>query len=324
MLKRKILWDRQRAAMLAAMLAATLSATAAVAKSVTVTYATGRTVQIDDASRIVSVGGAVTETLYALGEQKRIVGVDTTSLYPPRALKRKPNVGYMRQLSPEGVLGVNPTLILAVEGAGPKETLSVLSAAKVPLVIVPDNHTGDGIVTKTRMIADAIGAKARGACLAAQVQADLDALARVRARVDKPKRVLFLLSFISGRAMAAGHATAADGIIGMAGARNAIDGFDGYKPIGDEAVIAAKPDVILAMLRGRSQLTAETVFAHPGFALTPAAKTKSFIAMDGLYLLGFGPRTARAARDLAVTLDPNLERTALPSEQNEAGPDCKP
>ena len=52
-----------------------------------------------DASRIVSIGGAVTEILYALGADKNIVGVDTTSVYPQRALTEKPNVGYMRQLS---------------------------------------------------------------------------------------------------------------------------------------------------------------------------------------------------------------------------------
>ncbi len=77
-------------------------------------------------SRIVSIGGSITEILYALGEQQKIVAVDTTSLYPPSALKEKPNVGYMRQLSAEGVLALSPTLILAIEGSGPKETIDVL------------------------------------------------------------------------------------------------------------------------------------------------------------------------------------------------------
>src|SRR5262245_16400055 len=79
-------------------------------------------------ARIVSIGGAVTEILYALGAEQRVVAVDTTSLYPERALKEKPNVGYMRALSAEGVLGLNPSLILASEGSGPKETIAVLKA----------------------------------------------------------------------------------------------------------------------------------------------------------------------------------------------------
>ena len=84
----------------------------------------------DRAARIVSVGGAVTEILYALGKEQAIVGIDTTSLYPPQAQKEKPSVGYMRQLSAEGVLGLRPSMILAIEGSGPRETLAVLEAAK--------------------------------------------------------------------------------------------------------------------------------------------------------------------------------------------------
>ena len=88
----------------------------------------------------------------------RIVAVDTTSLFPAEALKQKPNVGYMRALSAEGVLGLNPSLVLAIEGAGPKETIAVLEAATVPLVRVPDRYTGDGILEKIRLIADVAGA----------------------------------------------------------------------------------------------------------------------------------------------------------------------
>ncbi len=91
------------------------------------------------------------------------------------------------------------------------------------------------------------------------MQADLAALWRACARsIDKPKRVLFMLSFINGRPMAAGRSTAADGIIRLAGATNAIDGYDGYKPVNDEAVIAAKPDAVLVMQRGRDSSDAET------------------------------------------------------------------
>ena len=103
------------------------------AGGITVKDATGRPVAISDATRIVSVGGAVTEILYALGLEQRVIAVDTTSLYPPRALAEKPNVGYMRQLSPEGVLALGPSLVLAAEGSGPKETIAVLEAASIPL-----------------------------------------------------------------------------------------------------------------------------------------------------------------------------------------------
>src|SRR5215510_1153296 len=106
-----------------------------------------------DTSRIVSIGGAVTEILYALGLEQRIVAVDATSHYPPQALREKRNVGYFRALSPEGVLALNPSLILAIEGAGPKHAMTVIEAAGIGFVSVPDRFTGEGIIEKIRVIA---------------------------------------------------------------------------------------------------------------------------------------------------------------------------
>ena len=222
----------------------------ALADNITVKDGAGRSIAITDPSRIVSVGGAVTEILYALGLESRIIAVDS-SLYPPRALAEKQSVGYMRQLSPEGVLGLGPSLVLAAEGSGPKDTIAVLEAASVPFVQIPDRFTGDGIVEKIRLIAQATGSAQRGECLIKLVEADLHALAALRARIERPRRALFILSFMNGRPMVAGRATAADGIITLAGAANAITEYEGYKLINDEAVIAALPNAILAMERVR-------------------------------------------------------------------------
>ncbi len=92
----------------------------------------------------------------------------------------------------------------------------------------------------------------------------------------------------------------------MAGAVNAMTGYSGYKAVNDEAVIAAAPDFILAMQRGREALSAEEVFAHPAFRMTPAAKYRALVSLDGLYMLGFGPRTALAAGELAAAFYPDL------------------
>lgn len=293
------------------------------ATGTSVTDATGRTVTVNDASRIVSIGGSVTEILYGLGLADSIVGIDTTSVFPPRAMKEKKSVGYMRQLSAEGVLGLRPSLILAVESAGPEETMAVLKAAGVPMVVVPESFSGEGIVEKIRIIAQAAGAPAGGNCIISRVRADLAALTRLKERIREKRRVLFLLSFINGRAMVSGRGTAADGIIAMAGARNAIAEYDGYKPISDEAVIAARPDVVLSMQRaGPGVVTADAVFAHAAFKATPAAASGAFISMNGQYLLGFGPRSAQAARDLAVSLYPDLATISLPSEKAGLAEPC--
>jgi len=295
-------------------------ASTAHAAGITVHDARNRDVTVADVARTVSIGGAITEILYALGLESRLVGVDTTSLYPAAALHDKPNVGYMRQISAEGVLGLNPTLILAIQGSGPRETMDILETAKVPLVLVPETFSEDGLIEKIRLVGHAMGVDARAECLSAAVGADLAQLRALRAKVKKPVRVMFVMSLQNGRAMVAGHKTAADKIIQLAGAANAVDDYDGYKIIGDEAIVAAKPDVVLSIERGKESLQADAVYSHPGFALTPVPANKSFITMDGLYLLGFGPRTAAAARDLSVKLYPALadQGGAFPSALSAA------
>jgi iron complex transport system substrate-binding protein len=279
---------------------------AALGAGITVHDARNRDVTISDPARIVSIGGAITEILYALGFEDRLAGVDSTSLFPAAALRDKPNVGYMRQLSAEGVLGLNPSLVLAVQGSGPKETMDVLESAKVPLVLVPETFSEAGLVEKIKLVGHAMGADRRAECLTAAVTDDLAQLRELRAKVTKPVRVMFVMSLLNGRTMAAGQKTAANEIIALAGGVNAIDGYDGYKIINDEAIIAAKPDVVLSIQRGKDSVDAEAVYGHPAFALTPVAANKAFISMEGLYLLGFGPRTAAAARDLSIKLYPAL------------------
>jgi iron complex transport system substrate-binding protein len=296
------------------------AAGAADADAVTVRDAAGRTITINNSSRIVSIGGAVTEILYALGLEDRIIAVDTTSVYPERALAEKPNVGYMRQLSPEGVLGLSPTLILAAEGAGPPNTIAVLEAANIPFVQMPDDNTTQGVIEKIRMVALATGRPHQGDCLAHVVRADFDALAIQRARITHPLKALFVLSFVTDRPMVAGVGTAADSAILLAGASNAMADIRGYKLVNDEAIVAAKPDVVVAMQRPRQAYSAETVFARPAFAMTPAANRRGFLSMDGEYLLSFGPRAARAARDLGAYLYPDQVRDRLPSERETDGP----
>lgn len=262
--------------------------------------ATAQDKQAVDASRVVSIGGAVTEIIYALGEEKRLVGRDSTSMYPEAALTI-PDVGYMRQLSPEGVIATNPTTIISIEGSGPPEALAVIKQSKIAFETVPETFDSQGILNKIKAVGDVVGVPDKAAALSATVKADLDAaVADAEKRPEgERKRVLFILSTQGGKIMASGSGTAADGIIRLAGAINATGTYPGYKPLTDEAIIEAKPDVILMMNRGGSHGTSdEELLSHPALSLTPAAASKSVIRMDGLYLLGFGPRTANAIREL--------------------------
>ena len=259
---------------------------------------------LPDRTRVASVGGSITEIVYALGEQGALVARDSTSVYPEAALKL-PDVGYMRALSPEGVLSVNPSGILALEGSGPKEALDVLKKASIPFISIPEGFNHQGIVDKVRVVGKALGADAKAEALAAEIDkqlSDAEALTKDIPQNER-KRVLFILSMQGGKILASGSSTAADGIIALAGGINAVEGFSGYKQLTDEAAITARPDIILMMDReGQLAIGDTDLYAHPAIASTPAGQAKKVIRMDGAYLLGFGPRTAGAIKDLAVAL----------------------
>ncbi|MBW7057073.1 ABC transporter substrate-binding protein [Paracoccus bogoriensis] len=253
------------------------------------------------ADRVLALGGAVTETIHALGQGHRLIARDTTSSYPPEVLEL-PDVGYVRALSPEGVLSVRPDLIIAEEGAGPPETVDILKAAGIPFHQIASGEDEDSVIARIEAVAEALGTPEAAATLLAAIRADFAALAAARDAVDRPARVMFILSLQGGRVLAAGQDSGADAMLRLAGAENAVAGFSGYKPLTDEAITAAAPDIILMMNRGEADsdhgASDAALLAMPAIATTPAARNGRVIRMDGLYLLGFGPRTGQAALDL--------------------------
>ncbi|APX14076.1 heme/hemin ABC transporter substrate-binding protein [Tateyamaria omphalii] len=264
-----------------------------------------RALAASDAQDVIALGGDVTEIIYALDQQHRLLARDATSTFPPQA-QALPDVGYMRRLSAEGVLSFAPSLILSAEGAGPPEVIDLLRAASVDYVEVPEGYDATAISAKIEAVGAALDVTDKAKVLAEQTATALEmALARAKQTTGPRKRVMFILSTQGGRVMASGTDTGADGIIGMAGGTNAISQFEGYKPLSDEAASAAAPDVILMMDRsGDHASTDDELFSLPALQATPAAQNRAVVRMDGLFLLGFGPRTAGAVTALNRALYP--------------------
>jgi iron complex transport system substrate-binding protein len=257
------------------------------------------------ARRIVTIGGAITETVYALGAGDELVGADTTSLYP-EAATRLPSVGYARALSAEGLLSLRPTLILASGEAGPPVVLRQLEAARVPLQVLDAGHRFEGVLARTRRVAELIGRAPAGEALAARLSDDWATTTRsvhaLQNGTEGP-RVLFVLSHAMNQVRIAGHGTAAHAMIGHAGARNAFAAVQGFRPLTPEAAIAAAPDLILATSQGLEAAGGvDGLLKAPGLGATPAGRAGRVVALEALFLLGFGPRLPQAVAALAQQL----------------------
>jgi hypothetical protein len=108
------------------------------------------------------------------------------------------------------------------------------------------------------------------------------------------KRVLFILSHGGMNTMVAGKQTAADGAFRAAGLQNAMQGFDHYRSMSQEGVIASQPDLVVISADGLKGMGGEAgLWKLPGLAQTPAGRHKQVLVIDDMALLGFGPRTRR-------------------------------
>lgn len=262
----------------------------------------------DDYQRVAIAGGSITEIFYRLGEEQRIVGVDSTSQFPESA-KNHPTIGYVRNVSVEGILSLEPDLLIGELDTGPPKMLNQIKATGVNTVIIENDDTIPAIKEKITLVASLLNKEAKGKQLIEEIQLDLDALAFAKQQLTSSPRVLFLLSLSNGAPIASGHTTSAHTAIVEAGGSNVLADHKGWKKLSPESALALKPDVIIVMNRGEDVL--QQVAQLPHFTYTPAVKNKAVYTIDGGYLLGFGPRTPQAIVELGTLIHPNF---ALPKE----------
>lgn len=255
-----------------------------------------------DSSRIVSLGGTITEIVFALGAGERVVGVDASSSFP-ETVNQLPKVAYHRRLSAEGVLSLRPTLVIATTEAGPPEAIQQLKSAGVTVLVLPHDPTVENAIANIERIATALNVQARGTELIQSLKKELSQVQSAIPQTAAQAKILFLYARGQGTLMVAGQDTGADTMIGLAGGANAVQGYSGYKPLTSEAAVAAAPDVILLMDSGLESVGgAQGLWQLPGLALTPAGQQGRVLSMDGLFLLGFGPRLGQAVLALNQAL----------------------
>lgn len=252
--------------------------------------------------RVIALGGDITEIIYALHAEKKLVGVDITSQWP-EAAQKLPQVGYFRALSTEGVLSLSPDLIIMSDAAGPASVIEQIKETGVTTVKITTDKTAEGVVEKVRKVAQVMSLPESGEQLVQSIQDDFNRVAALKKQWRKQPRIAFLFSTSKNAVVASGRETAADAMIKLAGGVNVFTDYTGYKPVNDEAFIVADPEFILLTEHTLNMMGGlDKIMSLPGVSLTSAAKKQQIIVMDTLSLLGFGPRAGKALLHLAKQL----------------------
>lgn len=253
------------------------------------------------AERIITIDGSLTEIAYALDSKDLIVGRDVTSIYPAEAAKL-PNVGYMRQLSAEGILSLNPTLVITTTDAKPQKVFDQLEGAGIKVVRLNNSFNVAGVYQKIEQVGQLLNKQAQAHTLIEQIK---NQLSQVQKQVKEmaaanPQTAIFTMGMRNGNMMVAGSDTRADEMLRLAGMKNApADLVKGYKPLTAEAAILYNPSYLITMQHAvKSSGGREKILNATAISLTEAGRQKNLVVLDNSFLT-FGPRIGEAVLQLA-------------------------
>lgn len=258
------------------------------------------------AQKIITAGSAMTETVCALGLCDKIVASDRTSTYPAE-IQKLPTIGYRSSIGAEGIISLQPTLLIAEKDYVEATVLTQVQTAGIKVLIIDRVYTLEGTKDLIQKISTELNKKAEGEKIIKKIEGELkEAQAVVKKSKVNPK-VLCVYNRGASSVSAAGTNTFSE-ILPFVGATSAVTGIEGYKPLNAEALMASNPDYILMFESGVQSLGGiDGVIKIPGVEQTTAGKKKQVIVMDGIKLSNFGPRLGEAVKELVVQLHPDAK-----------------
>ena len=258
-----------------------------------------------DSTKVVVAGGSLTEIIYFLNMESLLVGVDITSNFPEEA-KSLPSVGYVRALSAEGILSLEPTLILGEDDTGPELVVKQIQNTGADLRIIEEDYTLKSIYKKLFCVAEILNYENEAEKIYNNKLKDqFTKLEKFSARNYKnPKKGLVILNMEGTSPIVAGRNTSGNGFIQMLGAQNVVNDFEGWKPVGSESIIELNPDFIVVTKRGLNNFSSmEQFIQKTSLNFTNAGNNENIYAIEGMAMLGFGPRTVNEALTLASEIN---------------------
>jgi len=258
----------------------------------------------ENTNRIVVAGGSIAEILYFIGAEEKIVATDVTSDFPEEA-KSHPSIGYVRNLSAEGILSMNPSLILGEDDMGPPNVIKQLIDIKIDVRTIPEEKTINGILDKILCVSSVIDmvSEAENRINEFLIPDIITLENGYIENAKKAKKVMFILSMQSNRIIVAGAGTTGDGYIKLTGSKNIFDTLEGWKSVSQESIVKENPDYIIMSQRDlHNTESLRNVKENLIFKNIKAGQEGNFIFDDAMAMLGFGPRTIKSALRSAIIM----------------------
>jgi iron complex transport system substrate-binding protein len=268
---------------------------------------------VTDTTRILALNqnGGLAAATYALGFGCNLVGRDTAT--GSSGLDKLPLVTQNgMDLNAEAILNLQPTVIITDTTIGPYDVQLQMRESGIPVVFVPivnDKGVG-GVAEQIEKVAQALGVEDLGRQLAERTNSEINqtiqAIGRMAPTDSKRKpRIVFL--YVRGTSIYYwfGEGSGADSLIQSIGANDVAKevGFKGMAPTNAEALIKAKPDVIIAMTLGIASAGGfESMLNLPGIKETPAGRHQRVVDMSDYEVMSFGPQTAQVLAALATAV----------------------
>src|SRR5215831_3838736 len=253
----------------------------------------------DGKDRIVCVSKQLTEFMFALNQGDRIVGIDLSSTYPPET-KNMTTVGYHRLLSAEGIISLDPTVVIHQGDVAPPNVMPQLQKVGIPIRVYPAGNTIDSAKIVLHMLAKDYGADSMATVLCNKLDADLARTdSFVKKYTTKPRVLIIHFGRASNQYFVMGSRGTPNAMINLAGGVNAAD-TSNFRNLNPEAIMRTQPDVILATDFGFDRVGGVEKFVElPGIALTPAAKNHKIYRVEEHDMVYFGPRSGENILQLA-------------------------
>ena len=278
----------------------------------TVTDAQGTKVTISDTSRILPIDlyGTSSRIVFDLGLGRNVVGRDVSSDFDE--IKDLPLVTHNgHELNAEAILELAPSVIITDSSLGPWDVVLQMREAGIPVFVVDSHRSLENSQEMIKQIANALGVPDQGAALAKrtdeQVKSMTEQIAAIAPKGDDRLRMLFLYARgQSGVYYLFGEGSGADSLISSLGGIDVASeiGWKGMRPMTDEALVEAAPDLVIMMTSGlESAGGVEGIMTSvPALAHTPAGTKNRIVDMADSEVLSFGPNSAAILEALSVAV----------------------